>query len=301
MNISTDMLSAFVKVAERLSVSAAAQELGVGKGVVSKRLAQLEDSIKTTLVTRNSRKLALTPCGLVYLDFAKQALFAMQQADEGLRNLRDEPTGRIRVTAPVSWGMYALGKALPDFLSAFPQIEVELILQDKIIDIAHEGIDIALRMTATPSLDLVSIPVAQLSWVICASPTYIATAGEPHLPSDLAHHPCMNYWSAHSDDDWRLKKDKVEQVLRVRNRYRANNPEAIMNAVVAGLGIALLPRYCCEQALADGRLVPVLTEWAPVTKFGNQITAVLAPDRVGFSRNQAFLKFLKSKFSAALI
>jgi DNA-binding transcriptional LysR family regulator len=300
MNISTDMLSAFVKVAERLSVSAAAQELGVGKGVVSKRLAQLEDSIKTTLVTRNSRKLALTPCGLVYLDFAKQALFAMQQADEGLRNLRDEPTGRIRVTAPVSWGMYALGKALPDFLSAFPQIEVELILQDKIIDIAHEGIDIALRMTATPSLDLVSIPVAQLTWVICAAPTYITTAGEPHLPSDLAHHPCMNYWSAHSDDDWRLQRDKVEQVLRVRNRYRANNPEAIMNAVIAGLGIALLPRYCCEQALADGRLVPVLTDWAPVTKFGNQITAVLAPDRVGFSRNQAFLKFLKSKFSGAV-
>jgi DNA-binding transcriptional LysR family regulator len=301
MNISTDMLSAFVKVAERLSVSAAAQELGVGKGVVSKRLAQLEDSIKTTLVTRNSRKLALTPCGLVYLDFAKQALFAMQQADEGLRNLRDEPTGRIRVTAPVSWGMYALGKALPDFLSAFPQIEVELLLQDKIIDIAHKGIDIALRMTATPSLDLVSIPVAQLSWVICAAPAYIATAGEPHQPSDLSHHPCMNYWSVHSDDDWRLVKGEIEQVLKVRNRYRANNPEAIMNAVLAGLGIALLPKYCCEQALTDGRLVAVLSDWAPVTKFGNQITAVLAPDRVGFSRNQAFLKFLKSKFSTALI
>jgi DNA-binding transcriptional LysR family regulator len=292
------MLSAFVKVAEHQSVSAAAQELCVGKGVVSKRLAQLEDSIKTTLVSRNSRKLALTPSGLVYLEFAKQALFAMQQADESLRNLRDEPSGRIRVTAPVSWGMYALSKVLPEFLSHSPQIEVELLLQDKIIDIAHEGIDIALRMTANPALDLVSIPIVQLDWVICAAPSYIMTAGEPHQPSDLSHHPCMNYWSVHSDDDWRLTRDKVESVLKVRNRYRANNPEAIMNAALAGLGIALLPRYCCEQALAEGRLVLVLKDWSPVTKFGNQITAVLASDRVGFSRNQAFIKFLKLKFGS---
>jgi DNA-binding transcriptional LysR family regulator len=296
MNISTDMLQAFVKVTERLSVSGAAQELGVGKGVVSKRLAALEDAVKATLISRSSRKLSLTPAGLIYFAFAKSALVAVQQADEGLRNLREEPTGRIRVTAPVSWGMHVLSPVIPEFLALYPTIEVELLLQDKVIDIEQEGIDLALRMTAIPALDLVSIPIMRFSWVICASPAYIATSGEPHEPADLARHPCMNYWRVLSDDDWHLSKGTEKRVLKVGNRYRANNPEAILNAALAGLGIALLPTYCCNRELADGRLVSVLKEWTPVTKFGTQISAVLAPDRIGFSRNQAFLKFLKGRF-----
>jgi DNA-binding transcriptional LysR family regulator len=296
MNISTDMLQAFVKVTERLSVSGAAQELGVGKGVVSKRLAALEDAVKATLISRSSRKLSLTPAGLIYFAFAKSALVAVQQADEGLRNLREEPTGRIRVTAPVSWGMHVLSPVIPEFLALYPTIEVELLLQDKVIDIEQEGIDLALRMTAIPALDLVSIPIMRFSWVICASPAYIATSGEPHEPADLARHPCMNYWRVLSDDDWHLSKVTEKRVLKVGNRYRANNPEAILNAALAGLGIALLPTYCCNRELADGRLVSVLKEWTPVTKFGTQISAVLAPDRIGFSRNQAFLKFLKGRF-----
>jgi DNA-binding transcriptional LysR family regulator len=296
MNISTDMLQAFVKVTERLSVSGAAQELGVGKGVVSKRLAALEDAVKATLISRSSRKLSLTPAGLIYFAFAKSALVAVQQADEGLRNLREEPTGRIRVTAPVSWGMHVLSPVIPEFLALYPTIEVELLLQDKVIDIEQEGIDLALRMTAIPALDLVSISIMRFSWVICASPAYIATSGEPHEPADLARHPCMNYWRVLSDDDWHLSKGTEKRVLKVGNRYRANNPEAILNAALAGLGIALLPTYCCNRELADGRLVSVLKEWTPVTKFGTQISAVLAPDRIGFSRNQAFLKFLKGRF-----
>lgn len=296
MNISTDMLQAFVKVAERLSVSAAAVDLGVGKGVVSKRLAQLEGAVKATLLIRSSRRLALTPAGQVYLEFARRALAAVQLADEGLRSLRSEPTGQIRVTAPISWGQAALAKAIPDFLALYPEIEIELILQDRMLDIANDRIDIGLRMTANPAPELVSIPIARIDWVVCAAPRYIAIAGEPHVPADLEHHPCMNYWSALSDDAWHLRRGGDDQVIRVRNRYRANNPDVIVDAVLTGLGLALLPRYCCEQAIHDGRLQAVLTDWSPITKYGNAITAVIAPDRVGFSRNQAFLRFLKQRF-----
>lgn len=296
MNISTDMLQAFVKVADRLSVSGAAVDLGVGKGVVSKRLAQLEDAVKATLLTRNSRKLALTPAGQVYIEFARRAIDAVQLADEGLRALRSTPTGQIRVTAPVSWGFRALGKAIPDFLARYPEIEIELILQDRMLDIASEKIDIALRMTAVPAPDLVSIPIAKLDWLMCASPHYLATAGEPHVPSDLEHHPCMNYWSAQTDDAWHLRRGDEDLKIRVRNRYRANNPEVIVDATVSGQGIALLPCYCCREEVAAGRLVPVLKDWSPITKFGHQVTAVIAPDRIGFSRNQAFLQFLKERF-----
>ena len=298
MNISTDMLAAFVSVAERLSVSEAAVALGVGKSVVSKRLAHLEVAIHATLISRNSRKLSLTPSGHVYLEFARRALAAMQAADEGLRSLRDEPTGHIRVTAPVSWGQHALAKAIPDFLALHPHIEIELVLQDRILDMASERIDIALRMSATPHPDFVWIPIAKLDWVICASPGYIAIAGAPHFPAELAHHPCMNYWSVVSDDAWTLERDGERETHHVRNRYRANNPEAILDATLAGLGVALLPRYCCERKLAEGLLTPVLIDWQPITKYGKEIAAVVAPDRVGFSRNQAFLRFLKARFRA---
>jgi DNA-binding transcriptional LysR family regulator len=300
MNISTDMLQAFVAVAERSSVSAAALALGLAKSVVSKRLAHLEEAVHVTLVARNSRTLSLTPAGQVYLSFAQRALTAMQAADEELRTLRDEPTGKIRLTAPVSWGHRALGKALPDFLAQFPEIEVELILQDHILDMAKERIDIALRMSATPVLDLVWIPIAKLDWVMCAAPSYIAAAGEPHSPAELAHHPCMNYWTVVTDDAWQLQRGAERASLQVRNRYRANNPEAILDAALAGLGVAMLPLYCCKQELAEGKLLPVLRDWQPVTKFGNQIAAAVAPDRVSFSRNQALLRFLKAKFSGDL-
>jgi DNA-binding transcriptional LysR family regulator len=107
----------------------------------------------------------------------------------------------------------------------------------------------------------------------------------------------MSYWRVLSDNEWHLSKGNEKLAVKVANRYRANNPEAILNAALAGLGIALLPTYCCAQELAQGRLVAVLPDWTPVTKFGDQITAVIAPDRVGFARNQAFLKFLKSRMS----
>jgi DNA-binding transcriptional LysR family regulator len=168
------------------------------------------------------------------------------------------------------------------------------------LDIAGENIDIALRMTAFPAPDLVSIPIAKLEWLICASGHYLATAGEPHSPSDLEHHPCMNYWSAQADDAWHLRCGEEDLKIKVRNRYRANNPEVIVDAALAGQGIALLPLYCCRDEIADGRLLPILRAWNPVTKFGNQITAVAAPDRIGFSRNQAFLQFLKERFAPAI-
>jgi DNA-binding transcriptional LysR family regulator len=299
MNISTDLLQAFVKVAERLSVSAAAQDLGVTKGLVSKRLAHLEAAVNVTLLMRNSRKLALTPAGLLYLDYARQALTSLDDATEELRKLKSQASGQIRITAPVSWGYRALSRTIPEFLALYPEIEIELILQDRMLDIAREQIDIALRMTAIPEPDLVCIPIAKLDWVICVSPAYHATAGEPSHPDDLLHHPCMSYWSTATDEVWHLRRDKEDSFVRLKSRYRANNPEAIVEAALAGLGIALLPRYCCEQEIADRRLLTLLADWTPITKFGNQITAVLAPDRVRFSRNQAFLQFIKARFGTS--
>jgi len=288
------MLEAFIQVAEQLSVSAAAAELGVSKSVVSKRVAQLEQAVRATLFARSTRRIALTPAGEAYLDFARSALRAVADADERLRDLRQELSGQIRITAPVSWGQQVLARLLPAFLARHPAIEVELLLGDRLMDIAYERVDIALRMSSHGTPDLVAVPVARLDWVICAAPAHLARAGAPATPAELVNHPCMSYWRESSDDAWQLQRGDEALTVRVQGRYHANNPEAVAEAALAGLGVALLPTYVCDAELADGRLQRLLADWTPITKFGNQITAVAAPDRLRLGRNRALLDYLRA-------
>jgi DNA-binding transcriptional LysR family regulator len=296
VSISIDMLAAFVKVAQCRSVSQAAIELRVGKSVVSKRVAQLESAVKTTLFSRSTRKVALTPSGEAYLEYATRALAEVQGAEERLRELRVELTGRIRVTAPVSWGQRVLARRLPEFLRLHPAIEIELMLSDRMLDIAAERIDLALRLSGTQAGELSSVPVADIDWVVVASPDYVAAAGVPTTPHDLASRPCMAYWRESADDTWTLAPidGGAPTQVRVGSRYHADNPEAVAEAAIAGLGIALLPSYVCDEALRDGRLQRVLAGYVPITKFGTHITAVTTPERLRFARNQALVAFLRS-------
>jgi DNA-binding transcriptional LysR family regulator len=300
MAISTDMLAAFVKVAEQASVSAAAVELGVGKSVVSKRVAQLETAVKATLFSRSTRRIALTPAGEAYLDFARRALREVAGAEERLRDLRVDLTGQIRLTAPVSWGQRVLAKRLPDFLRLHPAIEIELLLADRMMDVAAERIDLALRWTTLPAPELTATPVAEVNWVIAAAPAYLAAAGStPHSAAELSRHPCLSYWRESSDDTWTLFEAGTSQAVRVRGRYHVNNPEAVVDAALAGLGIALLPGYLCGDALADGRLLRVLPHCVPLTKFGTRITAFSTPERMRLARIQALLGFLRQQLAPA--
>ena len=299
MTLSLNMLAAFVKVAETRSVSAAAAGLGVGKSVVSKRIAQLEASIGATLFARSTRRVALTPAGEAYLEFARRAIGEVRSGEERLRDLRAELTGKIRVTAPVSWGQRVLARRLPEFLRLHPAIELELTLADRVMDIAFERIDLALRWTTLPQSDHVAVPVANVDWLLAASPGYLAGAGTPCEPQDLAAHPCMCYWREGSDDAWLLGARGQQQQVRVSSRYHADHPEAVADAALAGLGIATLPGYLCEDALADGRLVRVLPAWTPITKFGERVYAVASPERARIARNRALVEFLCHQFGPA--
>ena len=300
MTLSTDMLATFVKVADKLSVSGAAADMGISKGVVSKRVAQLEQALNATLFSRSTRHIALTPAGEAYLGYARQALHTLSGADERLRDLRQELSGPIRITAPSSWGQKVLASVIPEFLERHPAIEIELLLNDRMMDIAVERIDIALRMTATATPDLVVTPVARLDWVICAAPRYLASAGVPALPADLKSHACMSYWRETSDDAWQLVQGDQVQLVRVHGRYHANNADAVACAAVAGLGVALLPLYVCEDDLSAGRVVRLLPDWTAVTKFGTRITAVATPERMQLLRNRALLAYLRERLAGAV-
>lgn len=298
MAVSADMLAAFVKVADSASVSRAADALGVGKSVVSKRVAQLEGIVGATLFARSTRRIALTPAGEAYAEFARRALAEMGAGEERLRALRSELSGRIRLSATVSWGQHVLARRLPEFLRLHPAIEIDLQLADRLVDVAYERVDIALRWSASPPQGLVCEPVAVVGWVLVAAPAYLAAAGTPQQPADLAGHSGLCYWRESSDDLWSLAGNGDLAKVRVKGRYHVDNPEAVAEAAVAGLGVALLPDYLCLDALADGRLVRVLPGWTPQTKFGTLISAVTTTERQRLPRNQVLLAFLRQQFAA---
>lgn len=291
--ISSDMLVAFVKVTENLSVSKTASTLNVGKSVVSKRIAQLEAQLGATLFSRSTRHVALTAAGETYLEHARKALLALSAGEERLTALRSDLQGRIRVTAPVSWGQRILCKKTPEFLRMHPGIELELLLSDRMMDLAYERIDVAFRWSsAQDNKELFMRTVANIDWVLVCAPQYIAAHGVPTTPPELEGHLCLFYWREPSDDWWTLASGKAVSRVRVNSRYHVDNPEAVLEACMQGLGIGLLPDYLCSDALQHERLVRVLPEWSPKTRFGNQITAMAPPDRMSILRNKVFIDFV---------
>jgi DNA-binding transcriptional LysR family regulator len=300
MALSTDMLEAFVKVAERLSVSTAAADLDLGKAVVSKRVAQLEARLKATLFSRSTRKIALTPAGEAYLDFARRALQEVGAAEERLRDLRSELSGRIRISATVSWGQRVLALHLPEFLRLHPAVELELNLSDRFVDLAVDRTDLAFRWSAAaPPPGLVAEPAASVRWWIVAAPAYLGAHGAPRTPANLASHEVMSYWRETSDDAWTLADARGRrQTVRVRARFHANDVESVTAATHAGLGIALLPGYLCEAAVAEARLVQVLPRWTPLTRYGTQVTLLATPERLRIARIRALASFVQQRLGA---
>ena len=198
--INSNMLLAFLKVAERLSVSAAAEDLGVSKSQVSKRVALLEEQIGATLFSRSTRKVALTPAGETYLEFARRAVSELLAGEERLRAMRSELSGTVRLTAPVSWGQRVLAKRLPEFLRLHPAIEIEVEFSDQLVDLARHRVDIALRWSATTQPEMHCIALNPIGWLLAASPIYLTEAGVPRHPEDLTKHACFSYWREQADD-----------------------------------------------------------------------------------------------------
>jgi len=302
--ISTDMLAAFLKVAECRSVSQAAVSLDVAKSLVSKRIAQLEERLETTLFSRSTRKVALTPAGETYVDYAKRALAEVSDGMERVRSLRTDLSGNLRLTAPVSWGQRVLAKHLPEFLKMHPSLEIDLMLNDRMMDMATERIDVALRWSSHSHHERHGTPLTEIKWYLTAAPAYSAKYGLPAEPVELNDHACLYYRRDNTDDHWTLqhnlaaKQSALRHVeVNVGGRYRVDNPEVVLESATAGMGIALLPDYLCVQAIEKGFLVKVLTHWTPLTKFGTHIVALCPPDRKKISRNQALIDYLQRAMS----
>jgi len=248
----------FARVVEAGSFTAAARLLGMPKTTVSRRIVALEREVGVRLVQRTTRSLSMTDAGRLYYEQSSQALRTIEDANLRLAETRAEPSGTIRISAPVGFGGHFLTSAVFDFLAAYPKTRVELHLTDDTLNLVGNRIDLAFRTGILPDSTLIARKLASTHRILCASPDYLARRGVPVASADLARHHCViATGSAH----WVLDGPRGQETVAVSGRFAANEMQAVVAAAIAGYGIAQLPYQVAEVSVRDGRLRRVLGDY----------------------------------------
>lgn len=256
-------LAVFAKVTELRSFAAAAAELELSKATVSKIVSRLERRLGARLFNRTSRRLALTDAGRQLVERAGQILAEAEAAENEALAHSATPRGTVRLAAPMSFGLLQVAPLLPDFLSAYPEVAVDLHLSDAMVDLIGEGFDAALRIAALPDSSLLSRKICGVRTLLVAAPSYFLRRPRPTHPAQLAQHSCFGYAYRQPPQTWRFVQASGESAaVRPQGALRANNGDALMPAVLAGLGLAVLPDFIVSEAIATGRLEVVLPDWA---------------------------------------
>ncbi|PTL75234.1 LysR family transcriptional regulator [Vitiosangium sp. GDMCC 1.1324] len=250
----------FARVVEHRSFTQAATALGISKSVVSERISQLEARLGERLLVRTTRKLSVTDAGLsLYARCARM----LEEAQAATRGASNAERGHIRVNAPVSFAQMYLAPPLASFLAANPGVHVEVVLSDRLVDIVEERVDVAIRITKLKDSSLVARRLASSSLHVCASPDYLSRRGQPERPEDLLRHDCLRYLHLRAEDEWRFQVPSGRVSVPVSGSFSASNGTLLREAALAGVGLAVLPRFFIDDDLRAGRLVTVLDGFAP--------------------------------------
>lgn len=270
-------LQALVAVARLGSFTQAAQRLGLSKAAISQRIAELERHLGQQLVQRSTRSVRLSDAGRRLVEQAEPGLQLLSRSLSEALEAAGTPRGLLRVTAPVALGRQHIAPALPAFFERYPEIRIELDLSDRLVALAQEGFDLAIRHTSRPPDTHVAFKLCASQALLVGSPAYLARAGRPQHPAELAGHACLPYLRS-GPAQWFFARGRGEAVERVRvpvqGPLRAGNSEVLREAALAGLGLALLPDFSAREALRQGLLEPVLPAWRPVDFFGEAIYAI---------------------------
>ncbi len=254
-------METFVRVVESGSFSAAARDLRVGQPAVSKTIATLEDQLRVRLLVRSTRQLTPTEAGQIFYERARLVLADAQDAWTSAKGAGASLEGRLRVCAPVTFARLHVVPKLGAFLEAHPKLRVELVMDDRAIDLLEENIDIALRLGALSGASLTARKIASADRLVVASPSYLKSHGRPEKPIDLLHHEAIVYAQAAGGEEWRFRQGTSETSVRVPSRLACTAAEGVREAVLAGMGVAIVSRWMMQPELESGAVIPLLEEW----------------------------------------
>jgi DNA-binding transcriptional LysR family regulator len=256
-------LRAFVKIVQLGSITRAAAALGTHKAQLSRGLSQLEQGLGARLLSRSTRSLSLTEIGREFYERAVGILAAVDDAQKAVQHANGEPRGVLKLTCGVEFGMIAVSGWINQFLARHPAVRVEADFTGRLVDLVHEGFDLAIRLGALPDSSLAARKLGELDYGLFAAPSYLARRGTPEDTDALAQHDAVAFSGGRHPPGWRLSAGDRHARVALRPRFVANNMFAIRDAAASGLGIAQLPRIVSGPAVRAGTLRPVLPEWSP--------------------------------------
>lgn len=287
----------FARAVELGSLSAVAREMGATQPTVSKIVAGLEAELGARLLTRTTTTLAPTEAGARFYRRARELLEAFDEAAADVKGSQERPEGRLRVAAPVSFGVLHLNRLVHEFMTRYPGIEVDLMLNDRFVDPVAEGVDVTLRIGRDLPPDVIARPVAESRRRIVAAPALLRDGPKIRQPDDLAKHAYLHYASPANAQPLELRhRDGRVASVAVRGRYRINNSLAIRESLLAGAGLTLAPDWLVGDLLAHGRLETVLPAWSARP---HELFLLFAPGRYRPARARLFIEFLGARLLAA--
>jgi len=288
-----DAMNAFAKVVASGSYAEAARRLGLTRSAVSKAVMELEQILGARLLDRTTRRVTPTEAGLAYYDRCVSILADVEETEIQISRLHDEPRGVLKINAPMSFGILYLGEAIAAFMARYPELRIELVLNDRFIDPLEEGVDVTVRIGALADSSLIARRLAPARLALVASPDYLATNGTPLVPHDLAKHRCLAYGHMAAVHRWQLMQGSEVVNVQISAALCSNNGEVLRTSALAGNGIAILPTFFVGPDIASGKLVQVLPD-NPPPELG--IFALYAPNRYLAAKTRVFIDFLSSRF-----
>jgi DNA-binding transcriptional LysR family regulator len=290
-------MSIVLAVAEAGSLSAAARLQKMPLATVSRKVSELEAHLRTKLFNRSSRVLVPTDAGRSYIAAAKRILADVSEAERAASGEYATPRGDLSVSTLVALGRLCLQPVLAEFLATFPEVDVQLNLQDRTVNLLDEHIDVALRVGELADSSLIAVRVGEIYRLACASPAYLKSRGTPNSPDDLPAHDCISYPPMQSPTTWRFKREQIDYAVPVRSRFVASNLESACDAARAGIGITVVFSYLAADWIKSGELVPLLQDFQPPPQ---PVNFVYSPNRFMPAKLRAFLDFATPRLRARL-
>jgi len=283
-------MEAFVSVVDQGGFTDAARKLGISKSAVSKHVSALEARLGARLLNRTTRRVNPTEIGLAYYDRATTVLASASEADEMVNAMQTAPRGALRVSVPVSFGISQLSGIVGAFLAEYPEVSINIVLDDRFVELVAESFDVAIRIGKLEDSSLRARKLADSNVAMVASPDYLKEHGTPETIDDLSQHTLLHYSHLATGNFWRLRtKSGEERHVRVGGRLTANNGESLRRAAESGLGVSLMPTFILGNAVTTGKLVPILED-LELDQLG--IYAVYPPGRFTQPKVRAFIDFL---------